>query len=210
MTSAFAAIAFTPETLALQEADGSARAYARLSAPETPAGDVLGPAEAAFIAARTGFYQASVNSAGWPYVQFRGGPEGFLKMLGPQELAYADLRGNRQHLSAGNLVHDGRVHLFLMDYAARRRLKIWGEARMERAEDAPDLAAALRPAGPGPERRAKVQRLVRIRVRAFDWNCPSHIPRLIPAEAAEAELSTLRARLAALEQENDMLRAAAV
>lgn len=204
MARAFAEIAFTPETLALQEADGSAAGYARLFAPEIPAADALGPKEAAFVAERDGFYQASVSSAGWPYVQFRGGPKNFLKALDPRTLGYADLRGNRQHLSAGNILHDRRVSLFLMDYAAARRLKIWGEAELLRPEDHPDLARALRPVDP----RARVQRLVRIRVRAFDWNCPQHIPRRLTAEEIAAETAPLRDRLAALEAENERLRRA--
>ena len=202
MTRAFADIAFTPETRALQEADGSAAVYARLLSPETPAADALGPEEVAFIAARDGFYQATVSSTGWPYVQFRGGEAGFLKVLDRRALGYADLRGNRQHLSAGNIAHDSRVSLFLMDYAARRRLKIWGEAEVLRADKNPALSAAIAPAGP----QARVQRLVRIRVRAFDWNCPAHIPQRFSRAEVEAEKRTLRERLAALAEENARLR----
>ena len=202
MTRAFAAIAFTPETLALQEADGSARGYAPFLAPEAEPNDALGPVEAAFIQDRDGFYQASVNSAGWPYVQFRGGAPGFVHVLSGEEIAWADLRGNRQHLSAGNIAHDGRVSLFFMDYPNRRRLKLWGEARLVRAEDDPDLAERLHPGG-----RARVQRLVRVAVRAFDWNCPQHIPqRFTTAEIAEA-VAPLHARIAELEAEAAALRA---
>ena len=202
MARAFAEIAFTPEALALQEADGSASAYAKLLAPGMRAADALGPDEIAFIAARDGFYQATVSSTGWPYVQFRGGPAGFLKVLDPETLGYADLRGNRQHLSAGNIVHDARVSLFLMDYAERRRLKIWGEAEFLRPEEDPALSDVLDPAGA----RARVQRLVRIRVRAFDWNCPAHIPQRFTLAEIEAATGALQARLTTLTEENARLR----
>lgn len=204
MARAFARIAFTPEVLAQQEADGSAGSYARLLAPDVPAADALGPAEAAFIAARDGFYQASVSSSGWPYVQFRGGRPGFLHVLDAGTLAYADLRGNRQHLSAGNLTTNARITLFFMDYAERRRLKLWGEATLLRPEQDPDLAARLAPDLP----RKKVQRLVRIRVRAFDWNCPQHIPQRFTLEEIETGVAGLQARLAELEEQNDCLRSA--
>ncbi len=203
MTRAFAAIAFTPEVRALQEQDGSAAGYARFLAPETPAADVLGFEERAFIAARDGFYQASVGSNGWPYVQFRGGPRGFLRVLDDRTLGYADLRGNRQHLSAGNLLHDGRISLFLMDYPNRRRLKVWGEAEMGRPEDDPALAQAL-----APMAGAKVQRIVKIHVRAFDWNCPQHIPQRFTVEEMQGELEPLKRRLTTLSEENAELRAA--
>ncbi|MHA3979334.1 pyridoxamine 5'-phosphate oxidase family protein [Halovulum sp. GXIMD14794] len=204
MARAFARIAFTPEVLAEQRSDGSAAAYARLLAPDVPAADVLSPVEAAFISARDGFYQASVSSSGWPYVQFRGGYPGFLKVLDARTLAYADLRGNRQHLSAGNLSKDGRIALFFMDYAERRRLKVWGEATLLRSDQDPGLAAQLTADVP----RTKVQRLVRIRVRAFDWNCPQHIPQRFTLEEVEAGVAHLQARLAELEEQNDCLRSA--
>lgn len=202
MARAFACIAFTPEVLAQQEAGGSARSYARLLAPDVPAADALGSAEAAFITARDGFYQASMSSSGWPYVQFRGGRPGFVKVLDAHTLAYADLRGNRQHLSAGNLSTNGRIALFFMDYAERRRLKLWGEATLHQPEHDPDLTAELAPDLP----RTKVQRLVRIQVRAFDWNCPQHIPQRFTLEEIETGTAQLQARLAALEKQNDCLR----
>lgn len=129
----------------------------------------LGPAEAAFISARDGFYLASVSATGWPYIQFRGGPKGFLRVLDETTLGYADFRGNKQYLTMGNIAGDDRVALFLMDYTRRRRLKILGHMTVD--ED-PGLPARL--AVPGYA--ATVERAVRIRVEAFDWNCPQHIP----------------------------------
>ena len=147
MARAFAEIAFTPSVRAVQARQGSAAAYERVLAPEAERADRLGPEEAAFIAARDGFYQATVSETGWPYVQFRGGPPGFLKVLDERTLGYADFRGNRQYLSVGNLGRDDRVSLILMDYANRRRLKILGHARIIEAADDPALIEALHDPG---------------------------------------------------------------
>lgn len=201
MPRAFAEIAFTPEVRALQARHGSAADYDRLLAPEAPPANRLGPEEAAFVAARDGFYQASVSSTGWPYVQFRGGPPGFLQALDERTLGYADLRGNRQHVSAGNLSGDGRASLILVDYPARRRLKIWAEAEMS---EAPELIERLSP----PGRRFPAERAVILRVRAFDWNCPAHIPRRMTPEEFGAEHAALAARARSLAQENARLRRA--
>lgn len=150
----------------------------------------LGPREAAFIAARDSFYLASVSDTGWPYVQHRGGPAGFLKVLGPTTLGFADYRGNRQYLSVGNLDHDDRVALILMDYPNRRRLKLLGHAR---AVDASDVPAALAGAPDG------VERVMLIEVAAYDWNCAQHItPRFTEAQI-EPLMHPLRTRIAALE-----------
>lgn len=197
MARAYAEIAFTPEARAAQARAGSAAAYDRVLAPEAPADDRLGPEEIAFVEARDGFYQATVSSAGWPYVQFRGGPRGFLRALDDRTLGYADLRGNRQYLSVGNLAGDGRIALILMDYAARRRLKILGRARVVEAADDPALIAALMPEGG----RGRPERAILIDVAGFDWNCPAHIPQRFTPEEIDA-------RCAALEQENAALRAA--
>ncbi len=164
--------------------------------------DRLGPAEAAFISARDGFYLASVSASGWPYIQFRGGPPGFLRVLDETTLGFADFRGNRQYLTVGNVAQDDRVALFLMDYARRRRLKVLG--RMSFVED-PDLLSQL--AVPGYA--AKVERAARIAVVGFDWNCPQHIPpRFTEAEIAAAA-APLHRRIAELEAENQRLRAVA-
>ena len=152
--------------------------------------------ETAFIAARDSFYMATVNSDGWPYLQHRGGPAGFLKVLDPQTLGFADFKGNRQLVSTGNLAASDRVSLFLMDYPGRERLKILGHAHVLDARDERDLAAQLTPA---PDLLGKVERLFLIEVVSFDWNCPQYItPRYTEAEVQVA-VAPLRQRIADLE-----------
>ena len=178
MASAFAQIAFTPNVQSAQARMGSRAAYrkAELGDPEVVE---LGPYETAFIESRDSFYQGTVGENGWPYVQHRGGPAGFLKVLGPHLIGYADFSGNRQYISVGNLEGDGRVSLFLMDYAGQNRLKIWGRARLIDEEAEPELFARLE----SPSYRAPVERGVVISVEAFDWNCPKHItPRFTEPE----------------------------
>ncbi len=196
MAERFLETYLTPAVLAAQRA-----AYGRaLVVQGSPARDPLGPDEAGFVAARDSFYVASVNADGWPYVQHRGGPPGFLTVLDPHTLAFADLRGNRQLITAGNLVGDDRVALLLMDYPARTRLKLNGRARIVEAAADPALAARLAPPGPttGPKRH--VERLVVIDVLSFDWNCPAWItPRYTTAEVEEV-VGPLRARVAELER----------
>jgi len=174
-------VAFTPAVRALQEAQGSRHLYARYDALDEPEAR-LGPGERDFIAARDGFYIATVSQTGWPYVQFRGGPPGFLRVLGEADLGFADFRGNRQYVTAGNVSVDDRVSLFLMDYPTRRRLKLFGRMRgVERSAD-PEQVSRLAP----PGYRAVIERAFLIRVEAFDWNCPQHItPRFTSAEIAE-------------------------
>lgn len=160
MARAYANIAFTATVKAEQERQGSRHAYARL---EGEAIETLGPRESNFITARDGFYMASVSETGWPYVQFRGGPPGFLRVLDQKTLAFADLSGNRQYISVGNIQADGRVTLFLMDYANRRRLKIWGHATIDEVRTH------------FPELEQVAERAIVIKVAAFDWNCSQHI-----------------------------------
>ncbi len=205
MARAFAEIAFTPRVLEEQARQGSARGYAKFLAPEAAPGDAIGPAEAEFIAGRDGFYQASVGETGWPYVQFRGGPAGFLKVLDDRTLAYADFRGNRQYLSVGNLKGDDRVSLILVDYPNRRRLKVWGHARIVDREDDAELVARLHE----PNYRALPERAVVITVAALDWNCPQHLPQRFTLEELEPALAPLRAELEQLRAENAALRATA-
>lgn len=190
----FAELAFTPAVRAQQAAHGSRAGYARLE-DGPPRNDRLGPEETAFLAARDGFYLATVSETGWPYVQFRGGPPGFLHVLDERTLAWADFRGNRQYVSVGNLSGDGRVALIAMDYAQRRRLKLLGHAELLAVGADEGLAERL--AVPGYD--ARVERAVRVRVAALDWNCPQHIvPRFTLAEVEEAA-RPLRERVAALE-----------
>ncbi len=158
--------------------------------------------EAAFIAARDSFYMATVSESGWPYVQHRGGPPGFIRMLDDKTLAVADYRGNRQYITVGNVAAGGRASLILMDYANRRRLKIFAHVEIKTLADNPDLAAAV--ATPGY--KAKPERVLLFHLDAFDWNCPQHItPRFSEAEI-DVALAPVRDRLAQLEAENKTLR----
>ena len=190
----FAEIAFTSAVRAQQEAHGSRTSYARFE-QGAPRNDRLGPEETAFLAARDGFYLASVGETGWPYVQFRGGPPGFLRVLDERTIAWADFRGNRQYVSVGNLAADDRVALILVDYAARRRLKILGHAEVLEVGAGDGLAARL--AVPGYD--ARVERAVRVRIAAFDWNCPQHITPRFTLEEVERAARPLRERIAQLE-----------
>jgi predicted pyridoxine 5'-phosphate oxidase superfamily flavin-nucleotide-binding protein len=166
--------------------------------PPTPEPDRLGDREIAFITARDSFYVASLTEAGAPYIQHRGGPVGFLRVLDAHTLGFADYGGNRQLLTAGHLRRDPRVALFLMDYPARRRLKIDGEAEVVDLESDPQLVDLLRPQGPAG---GEPERLFRIRVDAFDWNCPQFItPRFTETELENRQLP-LRQRIAELEAE---------
>ncbi len=202
MARGFAEIAFTPSVLKIQSRQGSDRAYAKFLAPEAERRDKLGEAERAFIAGRDGFYQASVSETGWPYVQFRGGPTGFLKVLDEETLAYADFTGNKQYISAGNLSADGRVSLILMDYPNQRRLKIWGRAGLiDQTQDA-ELVAKLH----DPDYDAMPERAVVIAVQAFDWNCPRHIPQRFTIAELEDRIAPVRDELAALQAENARLK----
>ena len=181
MARAFARIAFTPKVQAAQARMGSRDAYraAELGAAEAVE---LSPHEIEFIGARDSFYQGTVGENGWPYVQHRGGPTGFLNVLGPQTIGYADFSGNRQYISVGNLDGDDRISLFLMDYLAQRRLKIWGRARLIDESTEPALLARLE----SPDYRARVERGVVITVEAFDWNCPKYItPRFTERQVRE-------------------------
>jgi predicted pyridoxine 5'-phosphate oxidase superfamily flavin-nucleotide-binding protein len=169
--NAYHTIAFTPFVLSLQEEGGSRAAYARAGSRGGGNGR-LGDPERLFIAERDGFFIASVSETGWPYVQFRGGPPGFVQTPDPETIAWADFRGNQQFITAGNILGDERVSLFFMDYAGRRRLKVFGALSFCDAADQPALAERL--AVPGY--RARVDRVALLRVAAWDRNCPQHIP----------------------------------
>ncbi len=171
MAQQFAEIMFTDSVKAAQEGYGSRTRLQRFAAM-SESNDTLTDREAGFIAQRDSFYMATVNEDGWPYVQHRGGPHGFLRVLGPRQLAYADFRGNTQLVSVGNVSTNDRVALILMDYPNRRRLKILGHMRVANAQDVPaqDLDAVQL-----PDYRAVLERIVYIDVAAFDWNCPQHI-----------------------------------
>ncbi|MBE9553949.1 MAG: 2Fe-2S iron-sulfur cluster binding domain-containing protein [Proteobacteria bacterium] len=194
MARKFAEITFTPSVKAAQTRYGSRAANEGFELAED-SGDTLGEVEAAFIEARDGFYQATVNENGWPYVQFRGGPPGFLKVLDGRTIGYADFRGNIQYLSVGNLAANDRIAMILMDYPNRRRLKIWARARIVHYDEDPELLARLEV----PTYRARVERAVVMTIEAVDWNCPQHItPRFTEGEINEL-VAPLRNRIAELE-----------
>jgi len=206
----FAEIAFTPLVKEQQKQHGSRHLYERIEKSNmqksNDLGDRLGPSEQEFIQQRDGFYMASVSETGWPYIQFRGGPKGFLRVLDPQTLGFADLRGNTQYISVANLHHDDRVALFLMDYPHQSRLKILGRAKIHEGNaEALKLIESLRM----PGEKSRAERALIIHVEAFDWNCPQHItPRFTQEELATA-LEPMQRRLKDLEAENKRLRDAA-
>ncbi|MCL6417621.1 2Fe-2S iron-sulfur cluster-binding protein [Aestuariirhabdus sp. Z084] len=197
MPRAFANIAFTPSVKAAQTRNGSREANAGFEVGD-PEKAELGFIEQEFIAERDSFYQATVSENGWPYVQHRGGPRGFLKVLDKCTLGFAEFSGNRQYLSVGNLSVNEKVSLILMDYPNRRRLKIWGRVELVEESQAPKLMAQLEVA----TYRARIERACIIRVEAFDWNCPQHIsPRYSEAEV-EALLEPLQAQLRSLQEQS--------
>ncbi|RAI43993.1 pyridoxamine 5'-phosphate oxidase family protein [Rhodoplanes roseus] len=208
MSRRYLEIASTPSVTAAQAHYGSAAQWTRLGerrrADEGPRQDSLGEVEREFIAERDGFYLASVSETGWPYVQFRGGPPGFLRPVGDATLGFADFRGNRQYITTGNVTANDRVSLFLMDYAHRRRLKIFGRMRIVD----PDSDPALGPLLAVPDYPGRIERFVLITVEAFDWNCPQHItPRFSEAEL-QAVLAPVRDEMEVLRRENERLRRA--
>ncbi len=198
----FLELAMTPSVKAAQAENGSRHAYARLEGGE-PANHCLDGREAIFLAQRDSVYIASVSETGWPYVQHRGGPPGFIKVLDARTLGFADYRGNHQYISLGNVRADDRVAIIAMDYPNRRRLKLLGRMSVVDLAAEPDFARAV----VDPDYGAKIERGFRIAVEAFDWNCPQHItPRFTEAELRPA-LAPFEARLAELETENAALRA---
>ncbi len=201
MTKAYFHHLFGQAAQALQTSAGSRPGYARMEASSPDARDELSERERTFLAARDSAYLASVTSDGWPYVQHRGGPAGFIKVLGNNLLGFADYPGNRQYISFGNLAETGRVALFCMDYPARRRLKLIGNARLAYAADSPDLIEQVsHPAA------ADAEAAVLIDVVGFDWNCPRYIePRFTRGEF-DRELRPLLHENAALRAEVARLR----
>ena len=190
MGNAFAEIAFTQGVRELQIQAGSRERYAAMDESANRR-DKLTERETTFIESRDHFFQASVSETGWPYVQHRGGPAGFLKVLDERTLGFADYRGNVQYVSVGNLIHDNRVALILMDYSNQRRLKLLGRVRFIDRDTEPDLIERL----VTPGYKAIVERGFIISVEAFDWNCPQHItPRFTLAEIDEMT-APLRAQL---------------
>ena len=185
MPHKFAELAFTPAVRTIQESMGSRKAYAKGEGGPVHH-DRLGAPEAGFIALRDSFYMASVSETGWPYIQHRGGPAGFVRVLDEQTLGFADFRGNRQYVSLGNLTGNDRVALFFMDYPHQARLKLLGRARAVAIEEQPELIARLAM----PDYPARIERGILISVEAFDWNCSQHItPRFTADDIAALHIS---------------------
>ena len=187
-------IAFSPAVKAVQERKGSRAAYARMEESggwETLVTDALKQ----FIESRTSVFLATASADGQPYIQHRGGPAGFLKVLDPRTIAFADFTGNRQYITLGNLTENSRMQLFLIDYRHRRRIKVWGDARV--VEDDPALLARLMPAG----YQARPAQVIVLTVKAWDANCPQHIPRLFDAAEVNEAVAARDRRIAELEAE---------
>ncbi len=196
MSHAFANITFTPAVKAAQVVDGSRANYARsFETGNVVRNDRLGDTEVEFIAGQPSFYLATVSETGWPYIQHRGGPKGFLKVIDEKTLAFADFAGNRQLISVGNAANNDRVALILVDYSRRVRLKVLGRLAIEAlTPDHPDAETLI-----APDYRARPQRVFVITVEGFDWNCPQHIPLRFDAEDVERSLAERDARIASLE-----------
>jgi len=196
MPTSFADIAFTPSVQALQSRHGSRMQYARMQARAGEA--TLSPRERDFLQQADTFYLATVGETGWPYVQHRGGPPGFVRVHSPSQVAFADFRGNLQYVSAGNVARDDRASIIVVDVANRRRLKLLGHLHFVDLADA-DKALAASVALPGY--RATVERVALFDVVAFDWNCPQHITQRFTADEVEAVTRPLEVRIATLEAE---------
>ena len=195
MPNPFAKIAFTESVKKTQEHYGTRGANQRLENLDRL--DELTNNEALFISERDSFYLATVNENGHPYVQFRGGPNGFLKVLDEKTLGYADFRGNLQYISVGNLTKNNKAALFLMDYPNQTRLKVFAEIEVIDAADNPALIERLKM----PDYKAKVERAMILHVEAYDWNCPQHITPRFTLEEIEHGTKSLRDRIAELEAE---------
>ncbi len=191
-------VAFTPAVKAIQTRKGSRESYGRVEQRgwRTEVDENL----ASFLAEASSFYLATASAEGQPYIQHRGGPKGFLKVLDSKTLAFADYAGNQQYLTQGNLSENPRAYIFVMDYAHRRRVKIWGEARV--VEDDAALTASLMPKG----YRARPEQVILFKITAWDTNCPQHIPQKFDASDVAAALAAKDARIAELEAEVATLR----
>jgi len=192
-------VAFTPAVKAIQTRKGSRGGYAHM---EDGGGfrTEIDPSLAAFIGEQTSFFLATANAGGQPYIQHRGGPAGFIKILDKTTLAFADYRGNRQYITQGNLSENPKAYIFLIDYVNRRRIKIWGEARV--VEDDPALTASLMP----KDYKAKPEQAILFRLTAWDSNCPQHIPMKFDAADVAAAVAARDERIAELEAEVAQLK----
>jgi hypothetical protein len=201
MGRSFAEIAFTPHVKEEQAKHGSRSQYERMEKWGEP-GDALTQYERDFIGERDFFYLATISETDWPYIQHRGGKPGFLHVIDDKTLAFADYRGNRQYISLGNLDQNDRVAIFLVDYPSRSRLKILGHAAAYEGERAQKLIEEVST----PQERKLVERVIVIKIEAFDWNCQQHITPRYTEEQVVSVLAPLRERLADLEEENKRLK----
>jgi uncharacterized protein len=192
-------VAFTPSVKAIQTRRGSRRSYARVEEGDSWPTRIT-PQLAGFIAAQRSVFLATANAEGQPYIQHRGGPPGFLRVLDDQTIGFADFAGNKQYITLGNLAENPKAYLFLLDYMRRHRIKIWGTARV--VDEDPDLAAKLMPEG----YRARPEQVILFTVAAWDVNCQQHIPQRFDAEDVAAALADRDARIASLEAEIKRLR----
>ena len=204
MSKHYGAIAFTDAVREVQHRHGSDAFYdrKRVQATAAPGADALTDDEKDYLAERDSFYLASVGETGWPYVQFRGGPAGFLRVVDDSTVGWADFRGNLQYISTGNLTGNNRVALIAVDYVHRRRLKVFGRARVVTVEDDPALIDTFA----DPAYDAVVERAVLIAVEAYDWNCPQHITVRFSAADLEPHVAPLHEEIEALRRENAELR----
>lgn len=194
---------FTKSVKRAQEHYGARENYARIEANSKPKRfEGLGDLEKDFIESRDGFYMATVNDEGQPYIQFRGGPAGFLKVIDDKTLGYADFRGNLQYISVGNLAANDRAALFLMDYVHQWRLKILARIEVKDAAEAGELIEKLRM----PDYKATIERAMTLHVEAFDWNCPQHITQRFTVEEIKSIIAPVYARIDELESENARLK----
>lgn len=196
MPHRFAEIAFTPTVKKVQEQLGSRKSYIRMEDISETMNQHLSEQEIGFITARDSLYMATVSETGWPYVQHRGGPTGFVRVLDETTIGFADFRGNRQYVSVGNLMTDDRVSLFFMDYANKTRLKLFGRTKIVGLDDQTTLSRLEMPAY-----RARVERGFLIKVEAFDWNCPQHITQRFTPDEVRLMTESFTARIAELEAE---------
>jgi uncharacterized protein len=194
-------VAFSPAVKAVQTRRGSRESYAKMEARGGFRTTVT-PDLAAFLADARSFYLATASADGQPYVQHRGGPPGFLRVVDERTLGFADFKGNRQYITTGNLAENERAYIFVMDYAQRRRVKLWGRARV--VEDDPDLLARLWPEGYA----ARPEQIVLFEIDAWDTNCPQHIPQMFHADDVGRTVVQLQSRIEELEAEVAALKAA--
>ena len=204
MSKHYGSIAFTDAVVGVQREYGSDGFYGRkrVQGNAAPGIDALTDDEREYLAERDSFYLATVSETGWPYVQYRGGPRGFLRVVDDHTIGWADFRGNLQYISTGNVGGDDRVALIALDYAHQRRLKIFGHARVVTVAEDPALVKSFA----DPDYSAAVERAVLVTVEAFDWNCQQHITPRFSAAELEPHLAPLRRQLADLQAENARLR----